>query len=414
MTSRDTSPSRQSGKKSLLPSTSLFIKYSAMIVSLILLIFSTLTLLSIKNQKDILYQEKVNAGEMLLSQLANRAVLPLIENDMLNLHSLIKEMKGVKEVVYVAIVDDKKIIRAHTDSARVGSPLESSSETLSSGRQGSSLTKPMTFMNQNVGSVVLGVSIDSIDHEMKKERLSLIKKNSIFCFVALLMGVGVAFLFTRWAQQDLPLPFGSETLGKPAPLHPADFSVNRTQATILSAGIKDFKAYSGAMDPKALLNDLNQFFSIATDGILEHGGYVDKISGDVVIGVFKSSPFQKNPTIRAIRCAISIKKTLEQASTQGNPLLSRAGFGISSGVVLSGPLLSQDGRETTFIGESFKEASSLNAMAGPGEIIVSKDVFQSTEKFVSAEPLPPRETTQRTESWESFRLLHIAERKDEG
>jgi class 3 adenylate cyclase len=269
-------------------------------------------------------------------------------------------------------------------------------------------------MNQNVGSVILGVSLDSINNEMKKKQLALIKKSSLLCLIALMMGGGIAFLFSQWARPKTPLPFGSEVPEKSASLPQEDFSVNRIQATILSAGIKEFKAYSGAKDPEALLKNLNEFFSIATDGILEHGGYVDKISGDAVIGVFKNSPFQKNHTIRAIRCAISIKNTLEQGSLKGNPLLARVGFGISSGVLLSGPLLSQDGRETAFIGESFKEASSLNVMAGPGEIIVSKDVYQSIEKLVSAEPLPPRETTQRTESWESFRLLHIAERKDEG
>jgi len=53
-------------------------------------------------------------------------------------------------------------------------------------------------------------------------------------------------------------------------------------------------------------------------------------------------------------------------------------------------------------------------MAGPEEIIISKDVYQTIENLVSIEPLPPRETMQRTESWENFRLLHITERKDGG
>lgn len=412
MTFQETSPVRQSPKAL---STSLFLKYAAIIACLIVIVFIMLTLLFIKGQKEVIYRTQVGAGEMLLSQLANRASLPLLENDLLNLHGMIKEMKGAKGIPYVAIVDSKKIIRAHTDSDKIGIPwVDTPSGAASSGEQLLHLSRPMTFMNQNTGWVALGLSLDVINDQIKEENLSLIKSLSLFGFFALLIGAGTAFLFARWANLEIPSHPVADSQGKTDPLPPIDSSVTRTQATILSAGIKDFKAYAKSRNPQQVLKDLNDFFSIATDGILEHGGYVDTISGDAVIGVFRSSPFQKNHTVRAIRCAISIKKTLEQGSQKGNPLLIRAGFGISSGVLLSGPILSQEGKEATLIGESFKEASSLNEMAGPGEIVFSKDVYQSIEKLVSAQPLPPRETTQRTESWENFRLLHIAERKDEG
>jgi len=414
MTSQGLSPNLRSQKKRSAFSISLFGKYAAPIVFLILVILIPLTLIMMNSQKELLYQEKVNAGEIFLSQLANRASLPLLENDLLNLQGLIKEMKEVKGILYVAIVDNKKVIRAHTDSSQIGFQMtDLSSNAAFSRAQVLPLSRPVVFMNQNVGWVVLGLSLDVINDQIKKEHLSLIKSSSLFGLVALLLGAGTALLLAWWAHRDLHALSKAEGEEKSRHPHPTDFSVTRTQATILSAGIREFKAYSETRNPETLMTDLNEFFSIVTDGILEHGGYVDNISGDVIIGVFRNSPFQKNHTTRAIRCAISIRKTLNEAGLKGNPILTKAGFGISSGVILSGPLLSQEGRETTFIGESFKEASSLNLMAGPGEIIVSKEVYQSIEKLVSAEPLPPRETTQRTESWESFRLLHIAERKDE-
>jgi class 3 adenylate cyclase len=413
MTPPDTLPRLPYEKKRVPSSRSLFLKFSAIIVLLILMIFVSLTLFFIKNQKDALYQEKVVSREMILGQLASRAALPLIENDTLNLQSIIKEMKGATGIVYVAIVDDKKIIRAHTDLTKVGTRWEASRDTLLSGKTVMDLSKPITFTNQNLGALVLGVSADSIDQAMRKEHLSLIKGMSPFYFLALLMGVGVGFLFSRWAYPPAPstrlrsgLPDNSRRLNE------KDSPVTRTQVAILSAGIKEFKAYAESRDPEELLKDLKQYLTIATDGIVEYGGSIDKISGDAVVGVFRNSPFQKNHTIRAIRCAMSIRKTFEQASQKGNPLLTMAGFGISSGVVVSRPLLSHECAESAFMGESFKEASSLNMMAGPGEIIISKDVYQSIENLVSIEPLPPRERTQRTESWENFRLLHITERKE--
>ncbi len=51
-------------------------------------------------------------------------------------------------------------------------------------------------------------------------------------------------------------------------------------------------------------------------------------------------------------------------------------------------------------------------MAGPGEIIMSKDVYESVEQNVSVEPMAPREMAQRTEPWENFRLIKMIEKKD--
>jgi class 3 adenylate cyclase len=95
-----------------------------------------------------------------------------------------------------------------------------------------------------------------------------------------------------------------------------------------------------------------------------------------------------------------------------NPLLSKVGIGISSAVVLSGHIGPDVKRTLTLIGESFKVAYSVNVMAGPGEIIMSKDVYQSVEQNVSVEPLAPREMAQRTEPWENFRLIKLIEKKD--
>ena len=44
-------------------------------------------------------------------------------------------------------------------------------------------------------------------------------------------------------------------------------------------------------------------------------------------------------------------------------------------------------QEYTSIGESFKGAYLLNMMAGPGEIVFSKEVYQTVKSFVSGEPL---------------------------
>jgi adenylate cyclase len=189
--------------------------------------------------------------------------------------------------------------------------------------------------------------------------------------------------------------------------------ITRNQVTVLFAGPKGFKAHADTRDTEEVLRDLNEYFTIATSSIVDYGGYIDKFVGDAVIGVFESALLRTDHTERAVRAAVAMQNALRHASKNGNQLLRMVGIGISAGVVLSGHIGSHAKQEYTFIGESFKVAYSLNVMAGPGDIVMSRDVYQLIEHMVSVEPLPPRETMDRTEPWENFRLQNIVETKND-
>ena len=390
--------------------TSLFIKFSAITLFLILMVSVVLTLFFINRQKEIFYREKVNGGKVMLGHLTHKAALPLLEEDTLALHTLIKEAKEVDGFLYAMILDNKKIIKAHVDPTKLGLPLKefenieatTQDETITyltysfpSGARVLNLSRPITFMNKHVGSVNLGLSIDFIQKEIKKETLSFIKNITWVVLILLMMGIGTAFLLSRWLKRP------------EAPDKPLSVETGRSQVAVLYAGVKGFKAYAETRDPEQVLQDLNEYVSITTKSILDYGGYVAKIVGDSVIGVFRSSPLQVDQTVRAVESAVAMLKALENQRGSRNQILSMVGIGISSGVVLSGYIGSHTEKKYNDIGESFKAADSLHGVASPGEIVISKDVYQSIENLFSVEPLPPREMTQKTEAWESFRLRHI-------
>jgi len=134
---------------------------------------------------------------------------------------------------------------------------------------------------------------------------------------------------------------------------------------------------------------------------------VDKFVGDAVIGVFRKTAVSPDHIERAVRSAVALQESLRQAAGDGNPLFSLIGIGISSGVALAGRLAAGGYREPLYIGESFKSAYLLHVISDPGEIVISRDVFQIVEGSVIVEPLPPREMMERTEPWENFRLLRV-------
>jgi adenylate cyclase len=179
----------------------------------------------------------------------------------------------------------------------------------------------------------------------------------------------------------------------------------RNQVTVLFVSIRGFKTYAQTREPGRLMEDLTEYVSIATEYILRYGGYIDKFIGDAVIAVFSSSPLEANHAERAINAAIEMQRAFRSDPRGDNKLLLLVGIGLSSGIVLSGTIGPDVKKELTFIGESFKVAYSLNVMAGPGEIIISRDTYQLLKNHISVEPLPPREMMQRTQSWENFRLV---------
>lgn len=405
-----------SGEKQSFPQTSLFTKLSAFTILLILIVSSLWTLIFIKREKDILYRDKVNSGKMVLTHFASKAVLPLMEEDMIALNTLIKEAKEVEGFLYAMILDNHHFIKAHTDPAKIGASLKKFENIenlttveamttltyrLPSGTRVLNLSKPITFMNKNMGSVSLGLSIDFFNNQIRKETLILAKKVLWITSIMLIMGIGTVFFLTKWLNP-------SEKQDRA--LFP---EAVRNQVAVLYTGIREFKTYAGSRNPEGVFQDLSEYFSIATKGILDQGGYIIRVAGDTVVGIFQSSPLKGDHIHRAVRGAVAIQKALEFEKEQGseNPLLGKVGIGISSGVVLYGDIGSHAGKKNNYIGESFKAASSLYALAGPGEIVISKEVYKSIENCVAVDPLPPREMTQRTEAWESFRLRNIVERE---
>jgi len=327
------------------------------------------------------------------------------------------------------------------------------------------ISKPIIFKSKDLGSVHLGFSLDFIQSWIEKKIMVFLGAILPLSFIAALFVIGLSVLLTRSFtkhisqliqaiqefgrgnfEYEIKSVYNSElgdvalalndmsrhlqerfSAGKSSPTHIELFdgklgnlggfsppSIMRSQVTVVFAGIRGFKRYTEKKDTKSVLQDLNEYFTLTQKTILEHGGYVDRFIGDAVIAVFGVSPLHKNHAERAVKCAVALQDVLRGTKKYSNPLLTRIGIGVSSGVVVSGKMGSDDKATYAFIGESFRVAYSLNIMAGPGEIVISKDVYQLIKDLVSVEPIPPREIIDKSEPWQSFRLHALEGKKKHG
>lgn len=184
----------------------------------------------------------------------------------------------------------------------------------------------------------------------------------------------------------------------------------RRQVAVLFASIKGFGAFAGTERPENIVKALNKYISIVTKVISTHGGYVDKVIGDAVVGIFGVSLYRENHTARAIRAAVDLQAALSAGNKNESQLLSNVSVGISSGIVLSGNIGSYAKLEYSSIGESIKEAYWLSNLGQSGEIILGKEIHSQMRDSVQVQLLPPQNVLGMTDAMQCYRLLSLTDK----
>lgn len=452
------------------PRMPIWFQLSAAMVGVILLTSLTLGYVTLSQQKEQLHQQMVRIGTVSLSYFANNARIPILEENFPALLSLIRQSVEVEGIRYAVIVDNGGSIMAHTDHLQLGKAFESfntgqpirQSEDVTyfsyvarSGEKMLNLFKDISFQNNRLGEVHVGVSIDFIETLIRKKAYSIFLATGIIILLGAVIAIWLGFRFSKpvltlvgateeisrgnyqhkvdlnrndelgslaiafnrmsrdlWVNSLMQKSFGkyvgTEVLEMiMANPESAWLKGNRNEATILFTDIRGFTAYAEVQEPEDVVEKLNAYLEIAASTILQYGGYVDKFIGDAVLGVFGVPVFHKDHVERAVRAAVEMQRRFALAGRDGNPLLPAVGIGINTGVVVSGNIGSQVKMEYTVIGDTVNVASRVNGIAASGEIILTEPVYRYLTGKIEAEPLPPKAIKGKTESIRTYRLKGI-------
>jgi len=213
-------------------------------------------------------------------------------------------------------------------------------------------------------------------------------------------------------QLEKHLKFSSLARILESPISKGESYAERRQVAVLFAGIKGLGSYAGTEKPEEVVKALNKYLGIVTTVISKHGGYVDKIIGDAVVGIFGVSLYRENHTARAVRAALDLQDVLSRGSKNESQLLSSVCIGISSGIVLSGNIGSHSKVEFSSIGDSIKEAYWLTSLGHAGEIILGKEIYSRMKDSVRVEPLPAQQVPGGPDVIKSFRLVNLTEKEN--
>jgi len=154
------------------------------------------------------------------------------------------------------------------------------------------------------------------------------------------------------------------------------------------------------MRPAEFHTFLHHFYQLATDAIVSHGGVVDKIVGDEVIGLFIGGIAGPAHTAAAIEAALDLAGRAAHADATESGAIP-VGTAVHTGeafVGATGPADAVD--DFTALGDTVNTTARLASLAKAGEVIVSRAAAEVAARTGGGHESRSLEIRGRTEPME--------------
>lgn len=172
-------------------------------------------------------------------------------------------------------------------------------------------------------------------------------------------------------------------------------ATQRKKLTVFFSDIRDFTATSDLLQPEALTEYLNEYFSEMTAIAMAHGATIDKYIGDAMM-VFFGDPESKGHQADAqacVRMAMAMQARMKELAVEWkkkgfeNPFVIR--IGINTGYCNVGNFGSDQRLSYTIIGGEVNLAQRLESHCDPGGILMSYETYCYVQDVVDVEERQP-------------------------
>jgi adenylate cyclase len=181
------------------------------------------------------------------------------------------------------------------------------------------------------------------------------------------------------------------------------------EVTILFADIRDFTPWVEATDPREVVRDLNEYFTLMEGAIRAHGGLVLQYIGDEIEAAFGAPVAQVDHAGQAVRAALEMRARLHAwnaARVAAGRVPLRNGIGIHTGTVLAGNIGSADRLSYALVGDSVNLASRLQGLTKElhADVLVSGTTRARLDGSLPLRPLPAVRVKGRVAEVEVYAL----------
>jgi adenylate cyclase len=152
---------------------------------------------------------------------------------------------------------------------------------------------------------------------------------------------------------------------------------------------------------------MNRFYTVASRILIKTDALVDRLMGDEVIGLFIPGFAGVEHSRRAIEAAQELLQLTGHRDDEG-PWLP-VGVGVHTGPAFVGVVGGTEDNPSDFtaLGDNVNVTSRLASQAGPGEILISEQAFESAN--LDLEGLEQRELELKGKSEKTkVRVLHVS------
>ncbi len=159
---------------------------------------------------------------------------------------------------------------------------------------------------------------------------------------------------------------------------------------VLFVDIRGFTTMSESLEPEEVVEILNEYLGLTTQAIFDNGGTLDKFVGDATMAVF-NAPFDLDDYIfRAVHTAWDMQAGAAAIAEKFSKRFGRSvsfGIGVNCGNAVVGNIGCDFRMDYTAIGDTVNTAARLESNAAPGQILLSREVYEAVEDRVFVTPI---------------------------
>jgi len=164
----------------------------------------------------------------------------------------------------------------------------------------------------------------------------------------------------------------------------------RKLVTVLFVDVSGFTALSEKLDPEDVHALMDRAFELMLAEVHRYEGTVNQFLGDGLMALFGAPIAHEDHSARAVHAALGIQRTLgayrdDLSAKRG--IEFRARMGLNSGAVVVGKIGDNLRMDYTAVGDTTNLAARLLALAEPGQILVSEDIFKAVGPYFALRPL---------------------------
>ncbi|WP_236904060.1 adenylate/guanylate cyclase domain-containing protein [Comamonas serinivorans] len=213
----------------------------------------------------------------------------------------------------------------------------------------------------------------------------------------------------RAFRRFVPLDVVQQLLDEGRPLQP---SGEPREVTVMFTDIHGFTTLAESTPTTVLVDQLTQYFNVASEVIARHGGTIDKFTGDGIMVLWGAPTELPDAELKACQAALALLEATDRlnarwAEQQLAPFDTR--IGIHTGVVVAGVLGAHDRLAYTAVGDTVNVASrieGINRKLGT-RVLVSDTTAQALAGRLTTRPIDAVELRGRQQPLMVHELLPL-------